>query len=149
MLYPLSYGQCTLRVLVRDREVKPRNHKTWGTTSGHDLCSRPEQISMPPAALLGAPRKVKCSAAWRDRRPRRRLCNGQERKRSMASYVSDVTQFLRDLKQKRPEIERQQHQGRAMYWDKDLDLEQLRRWQEANVPQQGYVYQTSTGIDQK
>jgi len=63
--------------------------------------------------------------------------------------VSDVTQFLRELKQKRPEIERQQRQGRAMYWDKDLDLEQLRRWQEANVPQQGYVYQTSTPVETK
>jgi hypothetical protein len=81
--------------------------------------------------------------------PAPRQFNGGERKRSMASYVSDVTQFLRELKQKRPEIERQQRQGRAMYWDKDLDLEQLRRWQEANVPQQGYVYQTSTPVEQK
>ncbi len=67
----------------------------------------------------------------------------------MAGYVSDITQFLRELKQKRPEIERQQQEGRAMYWDKDLDLEQLQRWKEADVPQQGYVYQTSTAVEQK
>jgi hypothetical protein len=61
----------------------------------------------------------------------------------MAEYVSDVTRFLRELKQKKPELERAQREGRAIWWDKQLDPEQLRRWQESKVPQQPYVYQTS------
>jgi len=54
----------------------------------------------------------------------------------MASYVSDVTQFLRELKQKRPEIERQHDKG-ARCIGQDLDLEQLRRWQEAKCAAAG------------
>lgn len=65
----------------------------------------------------------------------------------MADYESDLTRFIRDLKSKRPEIERQQREGRAIWWDKDLDPEQLRRWQESKVPQQPYVYQTQTDHD--
>lgn len=65
----------------------------------------------------------------------------------MADYESDLTRFIRELKSKRPEIERQQREGRAIWWDKDLDPEQLRRWQESKVPQQPYVYQTQTDHD--
>jgi hypothetical protein len=65
----------------------------------------------------------------------------------MADYESDLTRFIRELKSKRPEIERKQREGRAIWWDKDLDPEQLRRWQESKVPQQPYVYQTQTDHD--
>lgn len=65
----------------------------------------------------------------------------------MADYESDLTRFVRELKSKRPEIERKQREGRAIWWDKDLDPEQLRRWQESKVPQQPYVYQTQTDHD--
>jgi len=58
------------------------------------------------------------------------------------NYESEITQFLRDLKAKSPDIERQQREGRAIYWDKQLDADELRRWKESNVPLQGYVYQT-------
>ena len=62
----------------------------------------------------------------------------------MAAYESDLTRFIRELKSKRPEVERKQREGRAIWWDKDLDPEQLRRWQESKVPQKPYVYQTQT-----
>lgn len=62
----------------------------------------------------------------------------------MAEYVSDITRFIRELKEKKPDLERKQREGRAIFWDKQLDFDELKRWQEANVPQQPYVYQTKT-----
>jgi hypothetical protein len=56
-------------------------------------------------------------------------------------YQSDVTQFLNDLKARKPELERKQRDGRAIFWDKQLDLDELERWKQARVPQQAYVYQ--------
>lgn len=60
----------------------------------------------------------------------------------MAEYESDITRFLRELKQQKPEIERKQREGRALLWDQQLDFDELARWKQANVPQQPYVYQT-------
>jgi hypothetical protein len=61
----------------------------------------------------------------------------------MAEYESDLTRFIRELKEKQPELERKQREGRAIWWDKELDPDQLRRWQESRVAQQPYVYQNS------
>jgi hypothetical protein len=60
----------------------------------------------------------------------------------MAGYESDITRFLHELKEKQPELERKQREGRSIWWDKELDPEQLKRWQESKVPQRPYVYQT-------
>jgi hypothetical protein len=60
----------------------------------------------------------------------------------MPGYESDLTRFIRELKSKHPELEHKQREGRAIWWDRELDPEQLRRWQESKVPQQPYVYQT-------
>ena len=57
-------------------------------------------------------------------------------------YESDITRFIRELKTKDPDLERKQREGRAIYWDKQLDSDELRRWKASNVPQQPYVYQT-------
>ncbi len=62
----------------------------------------------------------------------------------MADYESDLTRFIRELKSKRPELEREQREGRAIWWDRDLDPEQLARWQESRVAQKPYVYQTES-----
>ena len=59
----------------------------------------------------------------------------------MAGYESEITRFLHELKEKKPELERKQREGRSIWWDKELDPEQLRRWQESKVPQRPYVYQ--------
>lgn len=59
----------------------------------------------------------------------------------MADYESDLTRFIRELKSKQPELERKQREGRAIWWDRDLDPEQLARWEESKVPQKPYVYQ--------
>jgi hypothetical protein len=57
-------------------------------------------------------------------------------------YESDITRFLRELKRQDPEIERGQRIGRSIFWDKDIDADLYRRYEESDVPQQAYVYQT-------
>ncbi len=59
-------------------------------------------------------------------------------------YKSDITQFLDDLKAKKPNLEEEQRAGRAIYWDKRLDLDAQEEWRQARVPQQPYVYQTKS-----
>jgi hypothetical protein len=59
----------------------------------------------------------------------------------MTHYESDLTRFIRELNQKIPDLERKQREGRAIWWDKQLDFDELRRWQQARVPQAPYVYQ--------
>jgi hypothetical protein len=58
-------------------------------------------------------------------------------------YVSEVTEFLQDLKTRNPAIAVDQAKGRAIWWDKkpqtDEDREHIA---ESRVPQAGYVYQT-------
>jgi hypothetical protein len=57
-------------------------------------------------------------------------------------YTSDVTDFIEELKAKKPTLEDEQRAGRALLWDKRIDRDAEAEWSEANVPQQAYVYQT-------
>ncbi len=59
-------------------------------------------------------------------------------------YESEITQFLGQLKQQRPELDQQQQQGRALLWDKELDFDALEAYKAARVPQKPYVY--SSGL---
>lgn len=63
------------------------------------------------------------------------------------SYESELTRFLKDLKARNPGLEQKQREGRAIWWDKELDRDELKRQHAARVPQRGYVYQTSTRKD--
>jgi hypothetical protein len=56
-------------------------------------------------------------------------------------YTSDVTQFISELKAKKPTLESEQRAGRALLWDKGRPPGGGRR-RAARVPQQPYVYQT-------
>ncbi|HET7527045.1 MAG TPA: DUF3460 family protein [Burkholderiaceae bacterium] len=58
-------------------------------------------------------------------------------------YTSEITQFIDELKAKRPTLEAEQRAGRALLWDRDIDREQQADWCAARVAQQPYVYQTS------
>ncbi len=58
-------------------------------------------------------------------------------------YTSEVTSFIEELKAKKPTLEAEQRQGRAIWWDKKLDLSEQADYQDAAVPQQPYVYGTS------
>jgi len=57
-------------------------------------------------------------------------------------YKSDVTSFIESLKARKPTLEREQREGRALLWDKPQDRDAQADYAEARVPQQGYVYQT-------
>ena len=58
-------------------------------------------------------------------------------------YASEVTQFIDDLKAKKPTLEAEQRQGRAIWWDKKLDALEQADYQDGSVAQQAYVYGTS------
>lgn len=56
-------------------------------------------------------------------------------------YVSDHTQFIRDLFERKPDLPTQQREGRAIWWDKTpQELAERTRMDERRVPQQAYVY---------
>lgn len=56
----------------------------------------------------------------------------------MTHYVSDITQFLQQLKHKHPHIEQDQQLGRSLLWDQQPRTpEQQRREQLARVRSRG------------
>ncbi len=57
-------------------------------------------------------------------------------------YQSDVTQFITELKAKKPTLEAEQRAGRALLWDRALDRQTQAEFAESAVAQQPYVYQT-------
>jgi hypothetical protein len=57
-------------------------------------------------------------------------------------YKSDATQFIDELKAKKPSLEDEQRAGRALLWDKQIDRNAQAEYRAARVPQQPYVYQT-------
>jgi uncharacterized protein DUF3460 len=58
----------------------------------------------------------------------------------MATYESELTKFLRTMKQSRPGLEDRQREGRALWWDRHPDPDDLQRWQASRVRQSAYVY---------
>jgi len=59
-------------------------------------------------------------------------------------YTSEITQFIDQLKANRPTLDAEQRAGRALLWDKNLNLADQAEYREAQVPQQPYVYGTSS-----
>lgn len=59
-------------------------------------------------------------------------------------YTSEITTFIDELKAKKPTLEAEQRAGRALLWDKDLNLADQADLGEARVAQQPYVYGTSS-----
>lgn len=57
-------------------------------------------------------------------------------------YKSDVTTFIDDLKQRKPDLEARQRAGRAIWWDKQINREAWAEFRAAQVKQKAYVYQT-------
>lgn len=60
-------------------------------------------------------------------------------------YKSDVTAFIEELKAKKPTLEAEQRQGRALLWDKRVDAQAQQDYSAAKVPQQPYVYGNKAG----
>ena len=56
-------------------------------------------------------------------------------------YVSDHTRLIRDLLEKKPDIETSQRIGREIWWDKlPSEVEAQREMNAGRVPQKAYVY---------
>ncbi|HEY3049417.1 MAG TPA: DUF3460 family protein [Polaromonas sp.] len=64
-------------------------------------------------------------------------------------YTSDTTQFIEQLKANKPTLEAEQRAGRALLWDKTLNLADQSAYNEATVAQQPYVYGTSSHPNSK
>ena len=59
------------------------------------------------------------------------------------NYESEITRFIKTLKEQKPELEAKQLAGRALLWDKaPLNLSERAEQQADRVPQQAYVYQS-------
>lgn len=55
-------------------------------------------------------------------------------------YTSDVTQFIAELRTRKPSLEAEQRAGRALLWDQQVDRQAQADQQAARVAQQPYVY---------
>jgi hypothetical protein len=56
-------------------------------------------------------------------------------------YTSDITDFITEMKQRKPDLEAQQRAGRALLWDKNVSREAWDEFRAAQVRQKAYVYQ--------
>jgi hypothetical protein len=59
-------------------------------------------------------------------------------------YESEATQFINELKAKKPTLEAEQRAGRALLWDREQDRQAQAGYNDARVAQQAYVYQTKS-----
>ena len=56
-------------------------------------------------------------------------------------YESEITKFIRDLMQKKPELAQKQREARAIWWDKTpRELAEEHAMDQGRVPQSPYVY---------
>lgn len=63
--------------------------------------------------------------------------------KQFSKYESEITRFIKELKQTNPKLEEQQRAGRALLWDKaPIDLDARDRAEQSSVKQNPYVYQT-------
>ena len=57
------------------------------------------------------------------------------------NYESEHTKFIRELIERRPQVDEDRRKGRAIWWDKlPSELAQRRDMDEGCVPQKAYVY---------
>lgn len=59
-------------------------------------------------------------------------------------YKSEITNFIDELKAKKPTLEAEQRAGRALLWDKPIDRAAQADFRSAQVAQKPYVYQTDS-----
>lgn len=60
------------------------------------------------------------------------------------AHTSDVTDFIATLKQNDPQLFQRQVEGRALLWDRKIELADQAEFKAAKVAQQPYVYQTKS-----
>ena len=56
-------------------------------------------------------------------------------------YVSEHTQFIREVIERKPQVVAEQKKGRSIWWDKTpRELAERREMDAGKVPQSSYVY---------
>jgi hypothetical protein len=56
-------------------------------------------------------------------------------------YVSDATNFLREMIKDKPELKNKQKELRSTWWDRDdIDQAELKSYKDSDVPVHGYSY---------
>ncbi|MGL6072176.1 DUF3460 family protein [Craterilacuibacter sp.] len=56
-------------------------------------------------------------------------------------YQSEFTRFMNGFLEKHPEVDTERRELRLTWWEREVDLDDQRRWKEARVAQKPYVYQ--------
>jgi Protein of unknown function (DUF3460) len=60
-------------------------------------------------------------------------------------YVSEITLFIKELKERNPKLDAAQRDGRALLWDKEpADLTRDAELKQSKVAMQAYPYQTKS-----
>jgi Protein of unknown function (DUF3460) len=59
------------------------------------------------------------------------------------NYESDLTNFMSEFMEKNPGLREKQLRNRATWWDKKLDLEEIRRQRAAELKRPAYAYYDS------
>jgi hypothetical protein len=62
----------------------------------------------------------------------------------LRNYESDTTTFIRTLLEENPQIIEKQKHNRATWWDRPQNLEERKKLEAFDVPQEGYVYYSKT-----
>ena len=56
-------------------------------------------------------------------------------------YESEHTLFIREMKERKPDLELEQKKSRAIWWDKlPSEIKARHEMDQSRVPQSGYVY---------
>ncbi|HPT50165.1 MAG TPA: DUF3460 family protein [Accumulibacter sp.] len=63
----------------------------------------------------------------------------------MALYESDHTLFMREMMAQHPEWREDQRQGRAIWWDRKVDLNEQKASLASADPQRPYPYDVNYG----
>jgi hypothetical protein len=62
----------------------------------------------------------------------------------LRDYESDTTTFIRTFLKENPQVVEKQQRYRATWWDRPQNLDERKKLETAQVPQQGYVYYNKT-----
>jgi hypothetical protein len=62
----------------------------------------------------------------------------------LRNYESDTTTFICDFLAENPQVVEKQKSYRATWWDRPQNLEERKKLEAVEVPQQGYVYYNKT-----
>lgn len=55
-------------------------------------------------------------------------------------YVSEFTRFMDDFLEHHPEVARSQQTGMSIFWDHEVDFEDMKKTGADSVPVRGYDY---------